>query len=296
MTISFEPHSLRSLQIDEDARRRYIVRYKCETTASEGAPQVRAQFDTTYPLGVTYYTDPYDSSTDTAAVRVRPFSIVPWRQGGKGSKARFWIDATFDTLGDRHCKDETFDGPPWTHPWVRSSQSTRVMKPIFDDKDGVELMNYANEPYYPAPEIEQIDDVLVFQGNLQSVPFFTWSEFKARGGAVNDAAIGPWPVRTLRIVELDWSEAFWGACQRYYQCRVAIAVNSATWDLVVEQFAFREITDSGPPIVYSNFNNGLPQPIDTDGEAADTPSTRTHKLHNEKDFSLIGFPMSLLTT
>ena len=293
MAITFDAYALRSHSIDENARRRYVVRYKCNASASEGPVAVRQAFDTTYPLGITYFT--YGSDVDTSAVRIRPFSIVPWRQGGKGSGKRYWIDATFDSLGDKHCKDETFDGPPWTHPWVRSTQSTRVMKPVFDDKDGTELQNYCEEPYYPAPEIEQLDDVIVLTGNLQNVDFFKFSEYKERGGAVNQSAIGNFPARTLRVVELDWTEAFWGACQRYYQCRMGIAVNTATWDLKIKQFAFRTRTGLGN---YTALDTALPQPINSSGAVITTGSaaTRTHYIHKEKSFTDLGIPVvSLLT-
>ena len=295
MTITFAPHSLKSHTVDKEGRRAYTVRYLVSASASEGPVSVRQAFDTAVPLGTAFT---YGSDTDTYAIRTRSFSVTPSRQGGSGTDKRWFVDAMFDTMGDDKCQDDTFEGEPWTWPWSRRSGSTRKTLLIDDDKDGKELKNTAEIPYWPAPEVEQIDDVIILSGNLLSVDFFQWAEFKARGGAVNSTDIGPFPERTLRIVDMEWTEAFYGTCTSYYQCVVSIAVNSDTWDLEVVQVGFKN---------FFGIDNGSSEPsfLDQNGSfikqadlqsGAESPFVKTHRIHNEKDFSQIGFPMTLLTT
>lgn len=295
MTISFSAHSLTAHNVDKDGRRTYNVRYLVTATASEGPVSVRQAFDTAVPLGTGFT---YGSDSDSFAIRTRPFSVKPSRQGGEGSDRRYFVDATFDTGGDDRCQDETFEGEPWTWPWSRRSASTRKTLLIDDDKDGNELKNTAQIPYWPAPEVEQIDDVIVLSGNMLNVDFFSWAGFKARGGAVNLYDIGPFPQRTLRIVDMEWTEAFYGTCTRYYQCVISIAVNPDKWDLEIVQIGFKN---------FFGIDNGSSEPSFLDANGAfikqadlqagiEQPFVKTHRIHNEKDFSQIGFPMTLLTT
>lgn len=295
MTFTFRADSVKSHTVDDNGRKKYVVRYIANTDSpsSDGPVSCRQQFDLAYPFGTTYFT--YHNDVDESAVRTRAFAITPARKAGGGSHSRYYVDATFDSFGSRHCSEADFDGPPWEHPWHREVDGTKVMVPVLTDKDGNELMNTADEPYYPALEFPEKTPNIVLTGNLLNVNFFAWSEFEARGGAVNSSAIGQFPARTLRVGNLSASSAYWGTCQEYFQCRIELEANSDTWDVVIKQFGFRKKNGIGD---YENLDTAVQQPLNSSGVpiTSGSPASQTHKIHYEKDFSQIGFPMSLLTT
>ena len=289
MAFTFKPHSMRNHTVDREGRRIYTVRYTATTDLPEveGPVACRLAYDAQYPVGMgfTYYGD-----SDAGATRTRDFTVTPWRQADAGAAAKWYVDATFDTGDNKNCSTESFEGEPWTHPWSRSKQNIRVMKPVEVDKDGNALQNTAGDPFNPPFELEYIESQLILTGNMQTLDVNAWASYEDKGGAVNNATIGSFATRTLRVVELAWNEAFYGTCINYFQVRAVFAFNGETHDLPIEHWG-REAFDAPGGNKQPILGRVTRQPLDANGVMVpDAPLPREPHKESKRILQELAYP------
>jgi hypothetical protein len=289
MAFVFKPHSMRNHTVNREGRRVYTVRYTATTNLPgvEGPVACRLAYDTQFPVGIgfTYYGD-----SDLQATRTRDFTVTPLRQASTGTAEKWYIDATFDTGDATNCGTESFENEPWTHPWSRSKQNIRVMKPVEVDKDGEALQNTAGDPFNPPFELEYIESQLVLSGNMQTLNVNSWAAYEDNGGAVNNATIGSFAARTLRVVELSWNEAWYGTCTPYFQVRAVFAFNGETHDMKIEHWgreAFDEAGGNKQPIL----GRVTRQPLDANGVMVpDAPLPREPHKESKRVLPELAYP------
>ena len=292
MAFTFSPHSMQRHQVTKEGRRVYIVRYLAITDQPgvEGPVACRQAYDAYVPLGsgFTYYSD-----TDAGATRTRAFDVIPWRQGGQGEAARFWVDATFDTGDATNCSTESFEGAPWTHPWRRAKVNTRITRDKLKDKDGNPLTKTNGNRYDPPLQVEYIESHLELTGNIQgsALDVNTWALYEQDGGALNNAIIGSFGAQTLRVSELTWNEAFYGVCERYYECRATFMINPNGHALKVPQFGWTELDGAD----FRELGWNEPVALDANGKGAAVPFEKTHEVYPELAYPPPGIPASLFT-
>lgn len=210
-----------------------------------------------------------------------------------------WIVRTdFSTRPVTRCQTSSFDNPLLEPPKIRG-QVTTFQREVTRDKDGNALLNAAGQRFRgPAVTVEDGWPTLDVEQNVAWINPTVLGSYRY---AVNDATFWGCAARTLKCVAIEFEQRRHGTCTVYYNVRSRIVYNADKWDLVLlNEGDLVRVPGTNPPRfrrAKDDLEENVHVLLDAHGAAlapGASPVYLTKRVYPERNFSLVGWPMTVL--
>lgn len=287
--------------VAEDGHREYMITYCVRTNSESDGPAVVLASGSLPVRG-----DMYVSGNDADVFAGCSFVGNARRDKSDATRLLWLVDAKFTTKGSKEDPNNP-PGDPLSWAWkVSGSFGAGQRYPTKDIADRA-IVNTADEPFEDVPPVDEPTIILKLEKNTATVSLSQWYSAK---GHVNSTEIWGLPVRTMRLLQWNWSPQFTGAGRVYVNNQFEVEVNFAGYYFKPLNVGYREklgvdadgkatyraITANGELIAKPAYLDTFGQrqlagedPVYFDGEG-DNP--QGFKLEYEYDFTQI-FPATL---
>jgi hypothetical protein len=148
-------------------------------------------------------------------------------------------------------------GDPVSQAPKISGSFVRAMKAAMVDRNGDPLTNSVDEPYIPAPEIDDSRDSLIVEVNTATINLATRSGMRDK---VNNASYWGLGKRTIKLGQWAYTVEYYAANTYYIAHRFEFEINLDKWDDVRLDMGHRFIADIvDGEIVYESIMDGKDQ-------------------------------------
>jgi hypothetical protein len=274
----------------EEGDETYTLKWKVETTAVSDGPDVAWT-----AAGL-----PSPGASLAYGGTINQWAFFQGKGGAKllkqDTNRKLWdMTTVFSTKPTRRCSEGRIDDPLLEPHRVRGS-FTQVMEEAIFDNSGNVIQNGAGQRFtgpqsqrpksYPTVELEM---------NVSWINLAWMAEY---ADSVNSNVQWGQPVRTIKCTVGPWERVLYGACYFYFVVRFTFELKYETWDLVFPNIADRYRLAGTTPALYAAYKNEDEENtkgfVDADGYKTDTANNVTSRVLREKDFSIVGWPATLI--
>ena len=281
------------LDTDEEGYRDYTLIWQVQTAGPSYGPDY-ALFAPGMPMPGAALN--YGATVDPWAFYQRKGSA---RLKNRGSRRDVWLATTiFSTRPIRRCQTNRMDDPLLEPHRVRGGADQFIREAI-EDKDGDPILNSANERFRgPALQDEDGYPTLEIEQNVAWINLPLLAEYRY---SVNNASFWGMPARTIRCKTFTWERVLYGTCYFYFRVTTTFQMNEDTWDLeLLDEGDMVKIDGTSPPEfrrAKDKFEENVRVLLDGSGNAlppGDPPVYLNKRVRKEKDFSVVGWPVTII--
>lgn len=225
------------------------------------------------------------------------------RKGSAKLKSRdkhrsIWIVQTdFSTRPVRRCETSNYENPLLEPHKVRGSADV-FQREAQTDKDGNALLNSAGQRFRgPAVQIEDGWPTIEVEQNVSWINVAVLGQYRY---SVNNATFWGCAARTLKCKVLTWERVLIGTCSYYFRVATTFQYNAEKWDLHLLQEGDMVKIPGTSPARYRRAKDAYEENVhvllDASGNAlaaGATPVYTDKRVLAERDFSTVGWPVSL---
>lgn len=227
-----------SSQLTEEptGHRQYDVLYEVITNDVADGPAIVRQASDLPKIGDTYsYGN--DSDQYAACVTRGPFSLK-----SVDTSRKVWSVPVVYSSRPAEGSNQSNNGKdnPIDWEWEVSGSFAQNTKAALKDRNGNRIVNAADEPFIPAPEMDDPRIVLVLKKNTANINLLTWGLFR---GACNSIAVWGLASRQAKVMQWSWQVRRIGAfeyIENQWEIHIIYDVNGTTWDYAPLNQGFRE--------------------------------------------------------
>lgn len=225
---------------------------------------------------------------------------------------KLWVvTVTHSTRPATRCGDTRIENP-LDEPPIISGSFAQFSRPAIWDIDGEPICNSVDEPFVPAPEMDDSRDTLIVEVNTEDIDLVLRARFK---DAINDAVHWGLAQYTIKLQQWAWQIAYHGTCGAYIRNRFEFGISYAEdnegnvigWLFSLLDAGFRHKADCGAAEEEDKYltnrdahDNQIHQPRPLDGAGGlvsiacgDDPTFLKFHVYKEKDFSELPIPNPL---
>lgn len=215
------------------------------------------------------------------------------------SNRKLWdLTTVFSTKPIKRCSAGKVDDP-LLEPHRVKGTFNRVMEEQLKDKDGNPIENSAQQRFKGATvQIPRARPVVELEMNVAWINLAWMAEY---ADAVNSNTQWGQAVRTIKCTVGPWERVLYGTCCYYFVVRFTFELRYETWDFSFPNIASRYRKNAATKYAAASYlpyamadgsaSEGF---VDTDGYKTTTPNFLMFRCLKEKDFSVVGWPASLL--
>lgn len=281
---------------EEDGNETYTVKWKVQTTHALDGPDVAWN-----AAGL-----PLCGSSLNIGNTVNPWAFFQCKGDAKllnvEASRKLWdMTTVFSTRPNRRCQDSKISDPLLEPHRVKGSFA-QVLEETRVDKDGNPLQNTVLEPY-KGPECQFVHSrpVVELEMNVAWINLAWMAEY---ADAVNSNVQWSQPARTIKCTVGPWERVLYGTCSYYFVVKFTFELRYETWDFQPWNRATRYVLPGktapwDPDTDFANFKtateeNTIGMVAATTGYATTTANRLNFRIFRERDFSIVGWPPSLL--
>lgn len=212
---------------------------------------------------------------------------------------KLWeLTTVFTTRPANRCTTNAV-GDPLLEPHRVRGSFNQVMEEALRDTSGAPVDNSAEQRYTGAiVQIPRSRPVVELEMNVSWINLAWMAEY---ADAVNSNVQWSQPVRTIKCTVGPWERVLYGTCYYYFIVRFTFELKYDKWDVVLLDEGTRVKVAGSSPVRYHQYKDELSENgrvlLDGAGNklaAGGTPVWNTFRILREKDFSVVGWPSSLL--
>lgn len=279
-----------SKESTEEGDEIYTVKWKVNTTSATDGPDVAWT-----AAGL-----PIPGSSLAIGSTINPWAFFQ----GKGSaklvnvqaNRKLWdMTTVFSTKPIRRCSSGRIDDPLLEPHRVKGSFA-QSMEEALEDKDGNPIDNTVYQRFKgPQVQIPRSRPVVELEMNVAWINLAWMAEY---ADSVNSNVQWGQPIRTIKCTVGPWERVLYGTCYYYFVVRFTFELRHETWDLSLPNLATRYRLTGTNPWKYAAYKNEDEENtegfVDSDGYKTATANFLDFRVLKEKDFSVVGWPASLL--
>jgi hypothetical protein len=279
-----------SKESTEEGDEIYTLKWKVETTAVADGPDVAW----TAP-GL-----PYPGASLNVGNTVNPWAFFQGKGSAKLLKQdvnRKWWDLTtvFNTKPITRCSQSKVDDPLLEPHRVRGS-FTQVMEEAIKDNSGNVIENSVKQRF-TGPQVQRPKSYPTVELEM-NVAWINLAWMAEYADSVNNNVQWGQPIRTIKCTVGPWERVLYGSCYYYFVVRFTFELRYETWDVILPNIADRYRITGTTPYEYAAYKTEDEENtkgfVDTDGYKTATANFLTFRVLREKDFSIVGWPATLI--
>ena len=269
----------------------YTLQWKVNTTSVYDGPDVAW----TAP-GL-----PYPGASLAVGNTINPWAFFQGKGSAKlvsvNDNRKLWnLTTTFSTKAIKRCSENRTTDPLLEPPRVKGSFS-QVMEEAVADKDGNPIQNTVKQRYTGSVvQTPKSRPVVELEMNVAWINLAWLAEY---ADTVNSNVQWGQAVRTIKCTVGPWERVMYGSCFYYFVVRFTFELKTDKWDLHLPNIASRVRVTASSPWEYTSFKladeeNSSGFVDATTGYATATANYLDFRVLKEKDFSIVGWPASLI--
>lgn len=202
---------------------------------------------------------PYQWGNDTDGLAFAyPHPAATQEQPDNQGARKFWrVTVIYSTRSFPTCREESYDSP-LDMPARWSGSFVERLKIAKEDINGAPVANSADEPFFPAPEIDDPTDTLRVTFNTASIDLALRASFRGR---TNETEWRGLAARTVRMRQWAWEPQVWGACFHYVAHTIELEINTDKFNERRLDEGFRTKAVAGGVVTYSPILDASKRPI-----------------------------------
>ena len=276
---------------DEEGNETYTVLWRVETTSTADGPDVAWT-----AAGL-----PIPGSSLAIGNTINPWAFYQGRGDAKLTRVdasrKIWdLTTVFSTKPSRRCQDSRVSDPLLEPHRVKGSFA-QVMEEALADKDGNPIQNTVKQRITgPQVQIPRSRPVVELEMNVGWINLTWMAEY---ADAVNSNVQWGQAVRTIKCTVGPWERVQYGNCYYYFIVRFTFELKADKWDLHLPNLANRVRVTGTDPWQYkahkiADEENSTTFVDATTGYATTTANFLDFRVLKEKDFSIVGWPATLI--
>ena len=152
--------------------------------------------------------------------------------------SRVWrVTINHSTQPRLRCADTQRDNP-LDEPPILSGSFVQFTKPAEKDRNGDPVTNVNDEPFIPAPEINDSRDSLIIDVNTATIDLSQRAEAKDK---VNSGAVWGLGARQVLLKQWSWRVMSYGVCNQFVNHRYEFEINGEKWNTKLHNVGYRRI-------------------------------------------------------
>ena len=276
---------------EEDGNETYTLKWKVETTSRLDGPDVAWS-----AAGL-----PLCGSSLNVGNTVNPWAFFQCKGDAKllnvEASRKLWdMTTVFSTRPIKRCQDSKISDP-LLEPHRVKGTFAQTMEEALADKDGDPIENTVKQRFTgPQVQIPRSRPVVEVEMNVAWINLAWMAEY---ADAVNSNVQWGQPIRTIKCTVGPWERVLYGTCSYYFVVRFTFELKYETWDLKLPNLANRVRVNASDPWTYKahklvDEENSTTFVDATTGYATTTANFLTFRVLKERDFSIVGWPPSLI--
>jgi hypothetical protein len=244
---------------------------------------------------------PYPGASLNVGGTTNPWAFFQGKGSAKLQKQdanrKLWnLTTVFSTKPIKRCSASRVDDPLLEPPNVKGSFS-QVMEEALADKDGNPIQNTVKQRYTGSiVQTPKSRPVVELEMNVAWINLAWLAEY---ADTVNSNVQWGQAVRTIKCTVGPWERVLYGSCYYYFVVRFTFELKTDKWDLHLPNIASRERVLDSDPWEYKSYKladeeNSKGFVDATSGYATATANFLDFRVLKEKDFSIVGWPASLI--
>jgi hypothetical protein len=280
-----------SKETTEEGDETYTLQWHVETTSPTDGPDVAW----TAP-GL-----PYIGASLAVGGTVNPWAFFQGKGSAKLKKVdanrKFWdLTTVFSTKPVKRCSSSKVDDPLLEPHRVKGS-FTQVMEEALADASGNPIQNTVKQRYTGSVvQTPKCRPIVELEMNVSWINLAFLADY---ADTVNSNIQWGQAVRTIKCTVGPWERVLYGSCFYYFVGRFTFELKTDKWDLHLPNLASRERVLNSSPWTYKSYKladeeNSKGFVDATTGYATATANFLDFRVLKEKDFSVVGWPASLI--
>ena len=232
-------------------------------------------------------------------------TVDPWcfyqRKGSaklvkREANRQVWdVTTTFTNRPVKRCETAQFEDP-LLEPHQVSGGFNKYSAEALEDRNGNAITNSVLQRIKgPAIQRDFNRPTVNLKMNVSWLDLAFLAEYV---DAVNDATWWGQPARTIKCSEFTWERVLHGTCNFYFTVAFTFELKADTWDFaILDEGTKMKVPGSAPPryVAYKDEREeNATVLLDGNGNPTGVPFYNEFRVYQEKDFSAVGWPASLL--